>query len=608
MSAHSLFDASTLSPYNVDVGYYLGIYALLGAVYILICLSREILLFWGSLHASFKLHDRLLQGILRAKFRFFDSTPLGQMTNRFSKDVQSIDQEVAPVAIGMIHSAASVLTVVVLISVITPGFLVPGFFISLIYIATGMFYIRSSRDLKRIEAVQRSPLFQHFGETLSGVVTIRAYGDESRFVQDSHLRVNTHNRPYIYLWATNRWLAFRMDIAGALVSFFSGLFVVVNAKTVDPGAAGLALSYAITFTQNVLWLVRLYAANEQNMNAVERIQEYIDVDQEAAARIPETAPAANWPSQGAVEFIDYSTRYRSDLDSVLKGVTFKIQAGEKIGVVGRTGAGKSSMALALFRGLEAETGKILIDGVNIGLIGLQDLREAITIVPQDPTLFTGTMRSNLDPFEMFTDEEIFQALRRVQLVSDIPNGSGTSTPDNISRAPTEVGQSPPPANSDANGTISSDSTLARAETNTKDNKNIFMNLSTPIAESGSNLSQGQRQLLCLARALLKSPRVLVMDEATASIDYATDTRIQNTLRELKNHTLITIAHRLQTIVDYDKVLVLDRGEVIEYDDPWTLMKKEDGSFRSMCDTSGQFDSLFELAKKAWHDKRLVDDS
>ena len=602
---------STMSPYNVDVGYYLGVYVLIGVVFVIICLIRELILFWGSLSASHRIHDRLLRSIMRAKFRFFDSTPLGQMTNRFSKDVQSIDQEVAPVAIGLIHSAAGVVTIVVLISAIVPGFLIPGFFIGLIYVATGLFYIRSSRDLKRIEAVNRSPLFQHFGETLTGVVTIRAYGDESRFMQDSHLKVNTHNRPFIFLWATNRWLAFRMDVAGALVSFFAGVFVITS-STIDAGAAGLALSYAITFTQNVLWLVRLYAANEQNMNAVERIQEYIDVDQEAAARVPDNEPQADWPSHGSIHFIGYSTRYRSDLDTVLRSLTFKIEGGEKVGVVGRTGAGKSSMALALFRGLEAEEGKILIDDVDIGLIGLQNLREAITIVPQDPTLFSGTLRSNLDPFELFTDEEIFTALRRVQLVSDTEEQSGISTPQASSNASTLVGHVKTTSSTSspvsANGKLTSESIVTPADHKSKENKNIFLNLSTAIAESGSNLSQGQRQLLCLARAMLKSPKVLVMDEATASIDYATDTRIQSTLRELKGHTLITIAHRLQTIIDYDKILVLDKGEVTEYGDPWQLIQKEDGMFRSMCEQSGQFDGLLDLAKKAWNEKRLIDDS
>ena len=589
---------------DVNVGYYLGIYLLIGAAYVLICFAREIILFFGSLHASWIIHERLLEGVMHAKFKFFDSTPLGQLMNRFSKDIEAVDQEVAPVAIGMLHSLASVITIVILISVITPGFLIAGIFISAIYTAVGVLYINSSRDLKRLESVQRSPLYQQFGETLAGVVTIRAYGDEARFVRDSFNRINTHSRPFIYLWATNRWLALRVDMAGALVSFFTGIFVIINSGKIDSGAAGLSLSYAITFTENVLWLVRLYASNEQNMNSVERVQEYISVDQEAPRHIAETKPQANWPSHGAIEFIGYETRYREDLDPVLRGISFTVKPGEKVGIVGRTGAGKSSLALALFRGLEAEKGKILIDGVDIGLIGLQDLREAITIVPQDPTLFSGTIRNNLDPFGIFTDAEIFTALRRVQLLSDKADDGEVSSSSSSTTVPTTTSSTP---REGTDISASTDATLVRVETNARDeNKNIFRNLSNPITESGSNLSQGQRQLLCLARALLKNPRVLMMDEATASIDYATDAKIQDTLRELKDNTLLTIAHRLQTIIDYDKVLVLDKGEVVEFDDPYELIKKEGGSFRSMCETSGDFDTLMSLAKKAFDSRRLID--
>ena len=597
---------STASVPEVDVSYYLGIYALLGVLYLIICLAREGVVFWGSLGASWKIHERLLNSVSRAKFKFFDSTPLGQLINRFSKDIEALDQEVATVAVGMIHCLASVATIVILISIITPGFLIAGVFISAIYFAIGKFYIRSSRDLKRLESVQRSPLYQQFGETLSGITTIRAYGDERRFIRDNQDRVNTHNRPFIYLWATNRWLAFRIDIAGALVAFFSGVFIILSVGKIDPGAAGLSLTYAVTFTENVLWLVRLYAANEQNMNSVERVKEYMDVEQEAKAIIPETRPAANWPSRGAVQFINYSTRYRADLQPVLREVTFNIHPAEKVGIVGRTGAGKSSLALALFRGLEAETGKILIDDVDIGLIGLQDLRDSITIVPQDPTLFTGTIHSNLDPFGLFTDEEIFTALRRVHLIG---GPSSTSSPDPSSPAtPRNAVPTPPhlPRPATEPPRSSSDTDLAKTVTNTGDNTNIFQNLHSPITESGSNLSQGQRQLLCLARALLKSPRVLLMDEATASIDYATDAKIQDTLRELKDSTIITIAHRLQTIIDYDKVLVLDKGVVVEFDEPYTLVKREGGVFRGMCEMSGDLDGLVEGARRGREGRRLVD--
>ncbi|KAI9837506.1 MAG: hypothetical protein M1819_007156 [Sarea resinae] len=597
---------STASSAEVNVPYYLGIYAFLGFAFMVITFVREGVLFGGSLSASWKIHQRLLESVTRAKLRFFDSTPLGQIMNRFSRDIEAVDQEVAPVAVGMLHCLASVITIVILISVITPGFLIAGVFISAMYFFIGQFYINTSRDLKRLESVQRSPLYQHFGETLTGTTTIRAYADEKRFVRDNLSRVNTHNRPFIYLWAANRWLSFRVDVTGALVSFFAGTFVILSTGKIDAGAAGLSLTYAVTFTENVLWLVRLYANNEQNMNSVERIKEYLDVEQESAPVIPDMRPPANWPSQGSVQFINYTTRYREDFDPVLRNVSFHISPGQKVGIVGRTGAGKSSLALALFRGLEAEEGKILIDDVDIGLIGLRDLRESITIVPQgkaltkdhkqhatnahiDPTLFTGTIRSNLDPFGVFTDEEIFNALRRVHLIDP-------STAASTSATPTPSGT--PSIPNGANGT----STPTHS-----DNKNIFLDLTSHVTESGSNLSQGQRQLLCLARALLKSPNVLLMDEATASIDYATDAKIQETIRELRS-TIITIAHRLQTIIDYDKVLVLDKGRVVEYDDPWHLVRKDGGAFKGMCEMSGDLESLEREAKKAYEAKRLVDDT
>lgn len=579
---------------EVDVAYYLTVYALIGGAGMLIALFRDLLLFYGSLTASWIIHERLMKAVTRAKFKFFDVTPLGQLMNRFSKDLEAIDQEVASIAIGVMGCALAIVVTIALISVITPGFLIAGIFISALYFMVGKFYLKSSVDLKRLESVQRSPLFQQFGETLSGITTIRAYGDEKRFIRDNMLRVNTHNRPFIYLWAANRWLAFRIDVIGDLVSFFAGVFVILSIGRIDAGSAGLSLSYALSFTENVLWLVRLYSVNEQNMNSVERIKEYLDVEQEAQAVIEDTRPAADWPSQGSVEFINYTTRYRVDLDPVLRDVSFKIEPREKVGIVGRTGAGKSSLALALFRGLEAENGKILIDNVDIGLIGLQDLRESITIVPQDPTLFSGTIRSNLDPFSLFTDEDIFTALHRVQLIGTPISTAGQSSP--------LVGSS-----AETSHLMEIDGADTPTGTSPTSNKNLFLNLSSPVTESGSNLSQGQRQLLCLARALLKQPKVLMMDEATASIDYNTDSKIQETIRELDS-TIITIAHRLQTIVDYDKVLVLDKGVVVEYGHPYELLKNGEGStFYGMCESSGELEILKKAAKKAYEAKRLVDD-
>ncbi|KAK1760405.1 ATP-dependent bile acid permease [Echria macrotheca] len=582
MSAATMAEAAP----EVNVKYYLTILALIGIAGAVSAFVRDVWIFFGSLTASWKLHKRLMNAVTGARFKFFDVTPLGQMMNRFSKDLEGVDQEVAPIAIGVLGCALGIIVTVVLIGWVTPGFLIAGTFITLAYVFLGTFYLHASRDLKRLESVERSPLFQQFGETLTGVTTIRAYSDERRFIRDNLSRINKQLRPFIYLWASNRWLAFRTDFLGDLVSFTAGVFVILSIGKISPGAAGISLSYAINFADNMLWLVRLYAMNEQNMNSVERIKEYLDVEQEAPAIIENNRPPANWPANGSVEFVNYTTSYRKELDPVLKHLTFKIEAQEKVGIVGRTGAGKSSLALAILRALEADEGKILIDDIDIGLIGLRDLREAITIVPQEPTLFMGTIRSNLDPFSLYTDDQLFTALRRVHLITadeQTPNAAASLLP----QTPTIV--------------VGEEGGQAASATN----KNVFLDLSSPVTESGNNLSQGQRQLLCLARALLKNPRVLVMDEATASIDYATDAAIQGTIREL-NSTIITIAHRLQTVVDYDKVLVLDKGEVVEYGHPWELMKKTGGSFRGMCEISGDYDGLAKAAKKAFKTKQLVD--
>ncbi|KAL2197749.1 hypothetical protein P885DRAFT_35250 [Corynascus similis CBS 632.67] len=589
---------------QVDVTYYLTILAVIGIAGALSALFRDLWIFFGSLTASWKLHNRLMNAVTGAKFKFFDVTPLGQMMNRFSKDLEAVDQEVAPIAIGVMSCALGIIVTVILIAYVTPMFLIAGVFIALAYVFLGQFYLHASRDLKRLESVERSPLFQQFGETLSGVTTIRAYGDERRFIRDNLARINTQLRPFIYLWAANRWLSFRTDLLGDVVAFFAGVFVIIGLGKIDAGSAGISLSYAIGFADNILWLVRLYAINEQNMNSVERIKEYLDVEQEAAAIVEKNRPPENWPSKGTVEFINYSTRYRPELEPVLRNLSFKIEAKEKVGIVGRTGAGKSSLTLAIFRALEADEGKILIDDVDIGQIGLRDLREAVTIVPQEPTLFMGTIRSNLDPFDLYTDEQIFTALRRVHLIQQ--DELVASTTLTLPEATT--------ATDTITTTSNQDETQPEAQTQQEAsrpasviNKNIFLDLSSPVTESGNNLSQGQRQLLCLARALLKNPTVLVMDEATASIDYTTDAAIQETIRELTS-TIITIAHRLQTIVDYDKVLVLDKGAIVEYGHPWELLRKKgsSGVFRGMCEMSGDYPTLAAAAKKAWKAKRLVD--
>ncbi|OLL23812.1 ATP-dependent bile acid permease [Neolecta irregularis DAH-3] len=545
-------------PAEVDINYYLGVYAALAMAYIIVTFIRMGIMFWGSINASVDLYNRLLHSVMGAKIRFFDSTPLGRIMNRFSKDIETVDQELAITALGLLHDMLGTLSVVILISVITPGFLVAGLFITALYAVIGTFYLRASRELKRLESVSRSPIYQHFGETLVGVSTIRAYGDSRRFIKDNLSKIDANNRPFIYLWACNRWLSIRVDIAGAFVCFFSAMFVLLNSDRLDAGLAGLSLTYAITFTDHVLWVVRLYAANEMNFNSVERIREFLDIEQEAPQEIPEKKPSKNWPDKGAISVRNLVLEYASDLPPVIKDISFNVEAGAKVGIVGRTGAGKSTIAAAFFRFLEAKQGTIIIDGVDISEIGLQDLRQRLTIIPQDPTLFTGTIRSNVDPFDSFDDAEIFESLRRVHLIESSPAAMD--------------GQ----------------------------NINIFLNLESPVAEGGGNLSQGQRQLLCLARALLRRSRIVIMDEATASVDHNLDAKIQQTIRsEFASFTIITIAHRLLSIIDYDKIIVLDQGELKEDDHPYRLLQNDDSIFKAQSLALSIFSDMLVYVRTKW---------
>ncbi|KAF9942386.1 hypothetical protein BGZ65_001426 [Modicella reniformis] len=534
-----------------DLNYYLGIYALLSVLFIIVIMCRQLIQYKGSLTASRSIHRRLLSQILNSPVRFFDTTPLGRIMNRFTKDIETVDQEVAPIASGFLFDLLGTITVVLVITYVTPQFLLPAFLISILFVIMATLYLRSSRELKRIESITKSPIFSHFGESLSGVATIRAYGQEKRFQHENLELLDDHNRPFFYLWVCNRWLSIRVDVLSALVSFFAGLLIVVNRDTLDAGAAGISLSYSLTFTDHVLWIVRLYSNNEMNMNSVERVREYMDLPQEPPAIIEGSRPPPGWPSQGEIKVENLVMQYSPDDPAVIRDISFHITPREKIGIVGRTGAGKSTLAVAFFRFMEMTSGKITVDGVDISKLGVHDLRSSLTIIPQDPVLFIGTIRTNLDPFNEHDDAALWATLKRVHLIS-------------------------------SDGTES----------------NAFGNLDSEVQENGNNFSQGQRQLIGLARALLKQSKVIILDEATASVDHETDARIQATIREeFKDSTLLTIAHRLRTIIDFDKILVMDHGKVVQFDTPWNLIREE-GIFRGMCQRSGEFDILAEMATAA----------
>lgn len=553
--------------------YYLKIYLLLSFGYIALAILRDAAVVIGSVSASRNIYIKMTDAVLRARPQFFDRTPVGRIINRFSKDLETLDQEISGMFLFLIDRIIADVIILVVASYALPFFIVFAIFIIMIYTAIGALYIVSSRDLKRIESVQRSPIFTLVGEVLGGAVAIRAYGDAARFTRHCLRLIDKASRPFFFLWYENRWLSMRVDSSAGLVSIVMGLGVIYT-KSIDAALAGFAFSFTIQLVDAALWTVRCITINEINFNSVERIGEYLKIEPERSIG---TEPPAAWPSSsGNIVVEDLTVRYTPEFEPVLKNVSFEIQPGEKVGIVGRTGSGKSTLALSFFRFLEAEAGQIIIDGISIASVPLKTLRQRLTVIPQDAQLFSGTVRSNLDPFSQYEEGELWLALQRCKLAS-----SG-ATPA-VSRAPTRPG-SPVPG----------------------EGPSLFTSLNAPIEQGGRNLSAGQRQLLALARGLLKmrDSRILILDESTANLDTASDQQIQRTIRKemAPGATILVIAHRLRTIIDFDKILVLDKGNVLEYDSPLTLLRDEKSSFRELCARSGELDMLQEMAETAAEEK------
>ncbi|CAG8498718.1 35739_t:CDS:2, partial [Racocetra persica] len=425
-----------------------------------------------------------------------------------------------------------------------------------------------------LDSVLRSSLYAHFSETLTGLPIIRAYREQERFSRNNEAFLDIENRAYFLIICILRWLAVRLEIIANILIFFASLFAIIFRFNILPSITGLVLSYALQVTLYFDWCIRHISEVEANMNSVERLVYYSDkLEVEAENIIPDNRPPPGWPARGEIHIKNLEIKYGPDSPLVLKGISVNIMATEKIGIVGRTGCGKSTLATSFFRFIEATSGSIVIDDIDISTIGLKDLRSNITIIPQDPVLFNGTIRSNLDPFNEHNDLELWNALRRVHLIK---NSNPTSE-----KEPEELED------------IHSISDL-------KSNKQEPITLDLPVTENGTNFSQGQRQLIALARALVRHPKLIILDEATASVDFKTDHLIQTTIRkEFKESTVITIAHRLRTIADYDRILVMDAGIVVEFDIPYLLMQKPGGWFRGLCDRSGEFTELMEIAKQKY---------
>ncbi|ORX38364.1 P-loop containing nucleoside triphosphate hydrolase protein [Kockovaella imperatae] len=507
--------------------------------------------------ASVTLYRNAIQRVMFAPQSFFDTTPLGRIMNRFSKDVDTIDNTLSDAMRMTVSTLGSIIGATILVAIINPYFLLAVAFVLTLYAHNAQFYRRSAREFKRIDSILRSSLYSHFSESLSGIATIRSYGESERFCEDNIKRMDIENRAYYLTIINQRWLGIRLDMLGSLLTFT--VAIIICTADISPAKGGLALSTMITVQQSFSWLVRQIAEVENDMVGAERIMHYAnELEQEAPHEIKETKVATSWPSQGAIEFDNVKMRYREELPEVLKGLTISVKANEKIGVVGRTGAGKSSIMVSLFRMCELSSGRITIDGVDISEIGLNDLRSGMSIIPQDPLLFSGTLRSNIDPFNTKSDIELYDALRRAHLVHSetarpsiqLPSGAVT---------PTAQGSQTP-------------------------GQRRFT-LDMAIEEEGGNLSVGERSLVSLARALVRGTKILVLDEATASVDVETDAKIQSTIREqFGDRTLLCIAHRLRTILSYDRILVMSDGQVEEFDTPFNLFLAN-GFFTEMCHKS-----------------------
>ncbi|EAL39215.3 AGAP009835-PA, partial [Anopheles gambiae str. PEST] len=505
-----------------------------------VCVARvafDITLFLGCWAAAVRVHKLLLTNVLHLPMDFFDTTPIGRILQRFSKDVDVLDVKLPGLLLDWIICAIEVVATLVVISISTPIFAAVIVPIGILYYAVQRFYVATSRQLKRLESVSRSPIYSHFGETIQGVQTIRAYSVQDRFILESDEKVDGNQLCYCPSIIANRWLAVRLEMVGNLIILFAALFAVLGRETMNAGLVGLSVSYALQITQTLNWLVRMTSDVETNIVAVERIKEYGETKQEAAWELPNSTLPRDWPEQGMVEFRDFQVRYREGLELVLRGISFTVNGGEKVGIVGRTGAGKSSLTLALFRIIESAGGSIVIDGQDISQLGLHALRSRLTIIPQDPVLFSGTLRINLDPFNAQSDDDIWKALEHAHLKTFV--------------------------------------------------KGLTAGINHEVTEGGENLSVGQRQLICLARALLRKTKVLILDEATAAVDLETDDLIQRTIRtEFKDCTVLTIAHRLNTIMDSDKVIVLDKGQIVEFAPPAELLQSKNSAFYSMAKDAG----------------------
>jgi len=517
---------------------------------------RAIISFMITVKASRKLHDDMTEAVLRAQISFFDTNPMGRILNRFSADVGSNDDLLPQTLFDFLVIFFMALGTVVTTAVILPFTIIalPPLMYYFLYLRR--VFVTSTRELKRLEGLSRSPIFAMLSESLSGMATIRANDSIDYFNKKFESAHDSHTKTFFYYMACSRWVGFRMDsivfLLLCLVSFLSVLMHEKGWFDIDPPLFGLSISLLVQLAGIFQWCFRQSAEVVNQMVSVERVLGFGKLEPEAPLILEaDKLIDSSWPNKGAIEVNNISIRYRPTLPLALNKVSFSIPGGSRVGVVGRTGSGKSTIVQTLFRLLESDNGSICIDGIDISQVGLHRLRTKISVIPQVPTLFSGcTVRENLDLFGLHTEEAIQKALDDVHLseaISKLPEG-----------------------------------------------KNSL------VSEGGSNFSVGQRQLLCLARAILSKNKLLVLDEATASVDRRTDQLLHQSLhRSFSKATIIAIAHRLDTVIDYDYILVLGEGKLIEFGPPAELLNAG-GAFSKMVDDTGESmskDLRFTVLKK-----------
>lgn len=537
--------------------FYIGIYVMFAILSLILLTFLFVLIGYVCNTSAVVLNIKSVRRVLFAPMSYMDTTPMGRILNRFTKDTDVMDNELTTLLRLLVYTAANIIGVLILCVVYLPWFAIAIPLLFFIFIVVGDFYQASAREMKRLEAVQRSFIYSNFSETLNGMATIKAYGHSERFLEKNNKYINNTNEAYYITIANQRFLAIHLDMVATLMALIVSLLCVFRVFNIGASSVGLLMSYVLQIAGQLSMVVRNYTQVENEMNSVERVCEYaFDLPQEAPYIIDSTAPPASWPENGAIKFENASMSYRPELPLVLKNMTIEIKGCEKIGICGRTGAGKSTIMTALYRLSELASGKIEIDGIDISTLGLNNLRTQLSIIPQDPVLFKGTIRRNLDPFGQHLDDKLWDALRRAGLIEaeklsfikeqKLIEANGTSNTDDLHK----------------------------------------FHLDQKVEDEGNNFSLGERQLVAFARALIRESKILIMDEATSSVDYETDWKIQQTIAsEFSACTILCIAHRLKTIINYDRILVMDQGEVREFDTPWALYNTEGSIFQQMCSRS-----------------------